>query len=123
MQLLCDQSEEGTSPGLGIIPGSFKKFQPKPGMKIPHMGWNTVEFSPKEAELRSLLSPHPKYYFVHSFHYYHDSDDYIIGYTDHGIRFAAAIRNKHAIGFQFHPEKSHRYGMELLDATFKAYNA
>jgi glutamine amidotransferase len=122
MQLLCDGSEEGNLTGLGIIPGYFKRFHfetAAPALKIPHMCWNNVTFNESKIESgKKINKQNPRYYFVHSYHYTNNNDDYIIGTTNYGYDFASAIKRDNVIGFQFHPEKSHRYGKSLLSELF-----
>jgi glutamine amidotransferase len=127
MQLLCDGSEEGTSAGLGFIPGFFKKFDfnnlLENTLKVPHMGWNNVFFAEKKISwVEKLNKIDPRYYFVHSYHYTNDIDEYIIGTTHYGYNFASAIKRDNILGFQFHPEKSHKYGKTLLAGILKCQN-
>jgi len=112
-QILGLASEEGERPGLGWIPFKVKKFQVDPKLfKIPHMGWNTV----------SIKNPHPlmqdlelnRFYFVHSYHADCLDTPYCIGSTHHGYAFASVVAKDHILGAQFHPEKSHTFGMTLL---------
>lgn len=117
MQLLLSNSEEGAEQGLGFIPGTCRRFDPARcewRIRVPHMGWNTVMPS-RESHLFDDEDS-PRFYFVHS--YYADCDDSndVLGTTTHGIEFASAIHRDNVYGVQFHPEKSHRFGMALLDA-------
>ncbi len=118
MQLLCDGSEEGTSEGLGVIPGYFRRFRPETdgdaGLRVPHMGWNTVVYDHAKARWSVDLPEGSRYYFVHSFHYTHNDDSYVVGTSVYSGVFGAAVQKGTALGFQFHPEKSHRYGKALL---------
>jgi imidazole glycerol-phosphate synthase subunit HisH len=111
MQLLLEGSEEGELPGLGLIPGVCKKFNTEESGRIPHMGWNKVRASSDK-----ILFPNDsnqKYYFVHS--YYCDVPRYAVAYeTFYGRWFTSAIQHKNILGCQFHPEKSHKYGLNLL---------
>lgn len=127
MQLLCDGSEEGTSSGLGFIPGFFKKFifndLPEHNLKIPHMGWNNVFFSEEKISWAGTLNKiDTRFYFVHSYYYSHDSNKFIIGVSDYGLTFGSAIKHDNIIGFQFHPEKSHKFGKLLLSEILKCQN-
>jgi len=108
MQLMADAGEEmGTHPGLGWISGTVSHLTPgDPGVKVPHMGWNDVV--PKRAH--PLIEP-GEAYFLHSYGF--DGDD-VIAATDHGGVVTAAIGRDNMLGVQFHPEKSQRYGLELL---------
>jgi len=118
MQLLCDGSEEGDVPGLGIIPGRFARF---PGViqdgsiqKVPHMGWNTVDFDGPAGSWTPKGPEHSRFYFVHSYFYEDINSPVAIGRTTYGEPFVSAIMRGSVVGLQFHPEKSHRYGMGLL---------
>ena len=115
MQMLCRSSEEGTVPGLGLINAHVKKFRfPQDNkLKVPHMGWNIVS-SPKA---NPLLPPSPeeqRFYFVHSYKVVLDDTAMTIGTTNYGGEFCAAFQKKNIFGVQVHPEKSHRFGMELI---------
>jgi glutamine amidotransferase len=113
MQLLCRQSEEGCLLGLGLIPGEVKKFNKiSKSMKIPHMGWNSVTVT-KDNPLIPLGSV-DRFYFVHSYHCVCDKDDNIIFNTKYGNSFASGICSGNIYGVQFHPEKSHKFGIQLL---------
>lgn len=117
MQLLTNGSEEGSRDGLGLIPGHFQKFRvgtENKTMKVPHMGWNEVRFNERALEFMSTVPINSKYYFVHSYQYVHENDNHVVGTTLYGEEFASAICAKKALGLQFHPEKSHRYGAELF---------
>jgi len=109
MQLMFDRSEEGDARGLGLLPGIVRRFQPQPGLKIPHMGWNQLEDS-----RLSILANGSHYYFVHS--YYCDPADpaLIAARCTHGVPFAAAVQKDNILLTQFHPEKSGDSGLKLL---------
>ncbi|MGE4552570.1 MAG: imidazole glycerol phosphate synthase subunit HisH [Desulfovibrionaceae bacterium] len=115
MQLLFPDSEEGSEPGLGLVPGRIVRFRTAeaPGLKVPHMGWNTVEPTPGS---RMFGRPEEEisFYFVHSYHAECDDPAHVAGWTRHGYDFASAVECANIWGTQFHPEKSHRYGMRLL---------
>jgi glutamine amidotransferase len=123
MQLLCDGSEEGDLCGLGFIPGFFKRFKfdtDVSTLKIPHMCWNDVFFDEaKVTWAKQINQQSPRYYFVHSYHYTNDMGEYIIGTTHYGYNFTSAIKRDNVLGFQFHPEKSHKHGKTLLEGIFK----
>ncbi len=116
MQLLTGSSEEGVLPGLGWIEGRTVRFRVDPAqanLKIPHMGWNTTEVC-KVSPLVSGLEQDARYYFVHSYHITCDDPDDVVALTHHGYDFPAIIHRGNIMGTQFHPEKSHRFGMQLL---------
>lgn len=123
MQLLCDGSEEGTASGLGLIPGYFKKFsfndEANKNLKIPHMGWNVLSFNESKTPCLNNMPDESRFYFVHSYHYTHRSDEFIIGTAEYGSTFGAAIKKNNVIGFQFHPEKSHKFGKLLFNGVIE----
>lgn len=108
MQLMCKHSEEGDVNCLGIIDAHVKRFDE--GLKIPHMGWNTI-LTLKSAIFKNLQEQ-PQVYFVHS--YYVPENEYTIASTDYGIRFSAAIQKDNFYAVQFHTEKSGDIGAEIL---------
>ena len=120
MQLLTNSSEEGNLPGLGWIDAETRRFQlnseipEHAGLKIPHMGWNEV--NPKEGEfLYEGYEETPRYYFVHAYHVCCRHEENSIGRTIHGYEYTSSIRKGNVMGVQFHPEKSHRFGLKLLE--------
>lgn len=117
MQLLTHGSEEGTLPGLGWIDAKTVRFPSAIGeqkLRIPHMGWNTVQATRQDSFLEGLDEV-PRFYFVHSYYVSCDSADTILGETKYGIQFTSIVRRDNVIGTQFHPEKSHRFGMKLIE--------
>lgn len=114
-QLLTRGSEEGSEPGLGWIEADTKKFPPieRSDYKVPHMGWNTAEPSVPHSLFSSFDKP-PRFYFVHSYFMQCDKPDSVLCSTTHGVDFASGIFHKNIAGVQFHPEKSHKFGMQLL---------
>jgi glutamine amidotransferase len=87
------------------------------------MCWNDVTFSESKTEWGQKVNfQNPRYYFVHSYHYTNNSDEFIIGKTHYGYDFGSAIKKNNVIGFQFHPEKSHKHGKCLLSEVFKCQN-
>ena len=115
MQLLCRGSEEGSEQGLGLIDADVKKFRFSAGekLKVPHMGWNVVR-----AASPNLLIPRTeeeqRFYFVHSYQVVPDDPSVVVGTADYGGEFCAAFQKDNIFGVQFHPEKSHRFGMALM---------
>jgi len=115
MQLLTLGSEEGNAQGLGWIDANTVRFRvDETRMKVPHMGWNTMR-TVRPHPLLDGLEPDSRFYFVHSYHVSlpADSDDGL-GISTYGQDFASAIGRHNVMGVQFHPEKSHRFGMALL---------
>lgn len=114
MQLLTKHSEEGNIDGLGFINAQTVKFNLHDSkLKIPHMGWNTVEFK-KESNLRNEIRQNPRYYFVHSYFVECNKKEDVLCSTNYGIEFVSGFEHENIFGLQFHPEKSHKFGMELL---------
>lgn len=115
LQILFESSEEGIEPGLGIIPGTVRRFRSEPGITIPHIGWNQLELSQPNLPLWQQLSPHSYVYFVHS--YYVDPIDPSLraATVTHGSQqVTAAIARDNLVAVQFHPEKSSRNGLQIL---------
>ena len=111
-QIILEKSEEGGAACLDLIEGCAKKF-PDMGLKIPHMGWNTI----------SVVHPHPvlagidkraQFYFVHSYYPQPDRQEDMVAVTDYGFAFASVIGKGNVIAMQFHPEKSGRHGLAIL---------
>lgn len=111
MQLLCERSEEGDTACLGVIPVPVRRFVDAPGLRVPHMGWNTLR----------VTTPHPlvdglrdgeSAYFVHS--YAVPTGAHALAESEHGERFAAIVAHGNFMGMQFHPERSAAVGAQLL---------
>lgn len=113
MQLLLETSEEGNTPCLGYLKGTVKEFSVDQ-QKVPHMGWNEVK-SAKSHFLLDGISDTTDFYFVHSYYARPTSHKDVIGVTNYGMDFASAIGNEQVMGVQFHPEKSGKAGLQLLD--------
>ena len=116
MQLLTRRSAEGRLEGLGWVEADTVRFRfgkEESTLKVPHMGWNTVRFKPGSI-LSSGLENEARFYFVHSFHVVCDREENVAGKTFYGYEFSSAIQNGNIMGVQFHPEKSHKYGLRLL---------
>jgi imidazole glycerol-phosphate synthase subunit HisH len=120
LQLLLEESEEGKLPGLGWIKGKIVKFKqeqlPK-GTKIPHMGWTDVSLG-KRSKLFDSMHEDLRFYFVHSYHAQLSDESDALLYADYGYRFVAGVERANIMGVQFHPEKSHKFGMKLLGNFF-----
>lgn len=115
MQLLTRGSEEGQLPGLGLLDAVCVRFALPPGApeKVPHMGWNTVAVKGRQP-LFDGFAAEARFYFVHSYHVRcHDAAD-VAATATHGLEFTAAVARGAVHGVQFHPEKSHNFGMHLL---------
>jgi len=115
MQLLTRRSEEGEQPGLGWIEGETVRFHfdAHADLKVPHMGWNTVTPAHRDSLFRDLDDDH-RFYFAHSYHVVCDRPENVLATTRHGYEFASALQRGNIMGIQFHPEKSHRFGLTLL---------
>lgn len=116
LQILFERSEEGKEPGLGVIPGVVRRFKPEPGLTIPHMGWNQLDFPQPDVPLWANLPADPWVYFVHS--YYVDPIDPSVkaATVTHGSQnITAAIAKDNLMAVQFHPEKSSTMGLKMLD--------
>ena len=116
MQLLFESSEEGNFNGLGWVKGKVTKFNFKNennNLKIPHMGWNFVKLI-KESNYTKNVFDKNKYYFVHTYHVNCKDNSDILMTSNYGIEFVSAIEKGNISGFQFHPEKSHKYGMKIF---------
>lgn len=113
MQLLTKESEEGKEKGLGWISARTKRFPPKDSLKVPHMGWNIVKSYPKN-NLTQGFNGETRFYFVHSYFVDVDNEANSLFKTDYGVSFDSGIIAENIMGVQFHPEKSHRFGMQLL---------
>ena len=118
-QIILDSSEEGNQACLGLIPGTTLRFRPKGRLlKTPHMGWNEVK----------VVQPHPlldsikegdEFYFAHSFYPQPAEEDNTYAVSDYGNDFCSALGDRNLFGTQFHPEKSGRLGLQLLERFAK----
>ncbi len=120
MQLLGLSSEEGELSGLGLIDFTCKRFDipEEMGLKVPHMGWDVVDFK-KQAALLDGIEGRQRYYFVHSYHALCQHPDDVMMTCDYGYEFACAVNKGNVYGVQFHPEKSHDFGMRLFENFVK----
>lgn len=115
MQLFCRRSEEGVRQGLGWIEADCVRFAndgPTP-LKLPHMGWNTVTVHGAPPIFRDSYDD-TRFYFVHTFHVRCDDARNVYGTTTYGSEFHSSVGRDNIVGTQFHPEKSHRFGLKLL---------
>jgi glutamine amidotransferase len=115
MQILGASSEEGAGPGLGWVPGAVRRLPAGPDgpLQLPHMGWNDVEPS-GDSRLFEGLERDCRFYFLHSYYFAAEADRYVIASAFYGRPFCCAVRAGNVYGVQFHPEKSHHYGAQLL---------
>ena len=121
MQLLGRSSEEGKLPGLSLIPFDNVRFSfPNNELKIPHMGWDVVEMQ-QDIPLLKGIEGTQRYYFVHSYHAKCDAEKNILMSCNYGYDFPAAVVKGKVMGVQFHPEKSHDFGLQLLSNFVREY--
>jgi imidazole glycerol-phosphate synthase subunit HisH len=115
MQLLSEGSEEGSLKGLGWIKGKNRRFNFMNSMdhKIPHMGWNFVK-QHKDSNLFNDMYSDARFYFVHAFYFMANDPSDILTTTNYEIEFCSAVEKGNILGVQFHPEKSHKFGIRLL---------
>lgn len=114
MQILTLKSEEGTKNGLAWIEAETIKFDLKQNIRIPHMGWNTL-IKIQNSDLFNGIDIHNnRFYFVHSYYVKCNNEKNIAAVTHYGEHFASSIRHENIYGTQFHPEKSHKFGMKIL---------
>jgi glutamine amidotransferase len=113
MQALFEGSEEGNVQGLGIFPGWVRRFRLPPGFKIPHMGWNTLQFRDPASPLAANLGPGEAFYFVHSFYCDPADRSLVLAECDYGGAFPAIVSRGRAFATQFHPEKSQAKGLQI----------
>ncbi|MEL6224164.1 MAG: imidazole glycerol phosphate synthase subunit HisH [Cyanobacteria bacterium J06627_8] len=115
LQILLDESEEGVEPGLGIIPGIVRRFQPEPDLTIPHMGWNHLDRVQPALPLWADIQRQSWFYFVHSYYAAPSNPEAIAATVTHGSQVVtAAIAHKNVMATQFHPEKSSTSGLQVL---------
>jgi glutamine amidotransferase len=114
-QIILDRSEEGDTPCLGLLPGVVRRFVPGPGLKVPHMGWNTVRFTDHPALCG--VPAGTSFYFVHSYYPVPADPAVMVGTADYGVPFAACLAAGNLLAFQFHLEKSGPAGLSLLGAS------
>lgn len=115
MQMLGNGSEEGREPGLGFIDAECRRFRftDEPTRKVPHMGWSIVERR-QSSQLLANLGEDARFYFVHSYHVVAKDPALVLATSTYGIEFVAMVQRGNVMGAQFHPEKSHRFGMTLF---------
>jgi glutamine amidotransferase len=114
MQIMCNSSVEGSSKGLSWFDADLVRFEPRVGLKVPHMNWSFTKII-NCSKLFENMPDEMKFYHVHSYHIANRPDDSILESDYHGYKFVSALQRDNLLGVQFHPEKSHKYGMILLD--------
>ena len=116
MQLMCRSSEEGRLPGLGWIDAEVKLIEKgdDANLKVPHMGWNNITIKKENPLMNSVPSDKKRFYFVHSYHVVCQDKSDVIATTCYGKELTVAFKRNNIYGVQFHPEKSHRFGIELF---------
>lgn len=114
MQMMAQRSEEGVLPGLGWIDADVLRFQPKQidAAPLPHMGWNDVQPTSTNCLFRGIENP--RFYFLHSYFIAPSQSANVLATANYGSLFTAAVRDEHVFGTQFHPEKSHNWGIDML---------
>ncbi len=117
MQMMGESSEEGSLPGLGWINGHVRRFRPDAtranSLPLPHMGWNDVSM-PGASPLFAGFAESSRFYFLHSYYFEPQGETETLALTQYGSRFTSAVCHRSAYGVQFHPEKSHGWGIRLL---------
>jgi len=113
-QVILEHSEENDTACLGLLPGRTRALPRGEGLKIPHMGWNRVRFL-RDHRIFKGLPAGAEYYFVHSYYPAPADAAMVVGVTDHGVEFPCAIGWRNLVATQFHPEKSGRFGLQILE--------
>jgi glutamine amidotransferase len=119
MQLMTQSSEEGELDGLGWIEAESKRFVSK-SLKVPHMGWNII-YNQKESKLFTPTDDEERFYFVHSYYVSCNDREDILTTTSYGHNFVSSFEKENIVGVQFHPEKSHKFGMRLFKNFVERY--
>jgi glutamine amidotransferase len=117
MQMLANSSDEGTEVGLGWVPGRVKSFRnllANSSLPMPHMGWNDIVSAPYSHLFKHFDPLDSRFYFLHSYYFEPQKPEYCIARCDYGFPFSCAVNKGNVYGVQFHPEKSHHFGEQLL---------
>ena len=118
MQLMTCGSEEGQLPGLGMVQAGCRRFVLPEGYRVPHMGWDAVA-QVRASQFYTLADPETRFYFVHSYHVVCEDPALPLLTCDYGGEFIAAFEQGNIMGVQFHPEKSHSFGKELISGFLR----
>lgn len=115
MQLVCRSSEEGTKPGLGYVDAVVRRFpsDEQRRLKVPHMGWGQLDVR-RPSALFANLAPDARFYFVHSYFVDCANESDVVARSTYGLSFVSALQRNNVMGVQFHPEKSHRFGIQVF---------
>lgn len=122
-QLMCISSEEGTLPGLGWIHGEVKRFPGSDGSKkytVPHMGWDIVQQTKRSKLFEGVEQP-ARFYFVHSYYIYCQLPEVVLTQNKYSTGYHSAFELNNIVGVQYHPEKSHKFGKQLLKNFIEKY--
>lgn len=122
MQLMCNSSEEGTLSGLALVDAKVNKFtfSHDTNLKVPHMGWNYIQTA-KKSKILDSLDDTSRFYFVHSYFVKCQNENDILTKTTFGFDYASSFEKDNLIGVQFHPEKSHKFGITLFKNFLEKY--
>jgi len=120
LQLLFEWSEEGNTKGMGVIKGVVKRFPNLPSLKIPHMGWNQVKLRMEGEDLFDGIPDNSYFYFIHSYYVIPVEKKIIATTTFYGVEFVSSIKKGNLFACQFHPEKSGKIGLKLLENFLKS---
>lgn len=124
-QLVGLRSEEGSLPGFGWLDFELVRFRSAPGekLRVPHMGWNTVFPASADIKIFDGVPTPSRFYFVHSYYMVPKSEEIVLSTTNYGNRFVSAVGKNNVIATQFHPEKSHKFGMALYRNFVKSFQS
>lgn len=114
MQLMCNKSTEGLEAGLGWFDAELIRFDSSMGLKVPHMNWTDTDCSRPASKIFKDMPEESRFYYVHSYHIKGAPEDAVLWGKYNDFEFVSGLERDNLIGVQFHPEKSHRYGMKLL---------
>ncbi len=119
LQILFEASEEGNALGLGIFKGKVKRFRKEDGVKVPHIGWNSIKLKAYNLKLTAGIKDGSYFYFDHSYYAEPDDKSVVAATTDYGVNFASMLHKDNIYAVQFHPEKSQELGLKLLKNFIK----